>query len=71
MCRLENGLFLLDCVQSGHTQISKGTMCLFCQNKLLSYLVKYGRIFIVSVDSMGIVPRLPFSETERGLLWIR
>lgn len=34
--------------------------------KLWQYPTKYDKIFLVSVDSMGIVPRLPFSETERG-----
>ena len=38
---------------------------MFC---LLSYAVGYDRISLVSVDSMGIVPRLPFSETERGII---
>ena len=34
----------------------------------MSYAVEYDRISLVSVDSMGIVPRLPFSETERGII---
>ena len=32
----------------------------------MSYFTRYGRMLIVSVDSMGIVPWLPFSGTERG-----
>ena len=35
---------------------------------LLSYIIGYDRMSLVSVDSMGIVPRLPFSETERGII---
>ena len=29
--------------------------------------IRYDKILIISVDSMGIVPWLPFSETERRI----
>ena len=34
----------------------------------MSKFARYGNILSVSADSMGIVPRLPFSETERGVI---